>query len=677
MVKGKAKKVVGKQKFRMFRSSLEQIVEIAERIREKLTDKDNPKPKHLEAMKNCPFWNFYRPFHEGIINVENMQKKHTGVKHILNTFDPAKKVFQLEEGKVLKSAAKHLAVIFGLQRIKGGAEEFTFDAVTHPNEGQKNLSLQQTEFLKTYFQGDTQMKKTAILDSLYATAGDVTKPDGFVKLLVLYFCVAIFFPRLSGASLPSKFLKYTFRMDQVSWPDMIHSNLLQALTETKKPYSSVRGCIMYILFWFAELTHCISKNEGELGKCKPRFARWDTWELAVRIENEGFTSLTQDLTGSFIDPLDEDEQRLMTPIEKRQANSDRIGEMMVSDRESDEDWELSPNRDAARHLEDLTPVYPFKKRKTSRKVSHPRYGKGICNAESENLPSSEPLMPAIPILPTQESGERENDTEVLHTTAEDLHGNDVHIGSFLSCSEAHTTGVELFEEGALVEEPVDATMNISSSNCQVPDSTLLLNLTSVDVSPFFEGFTSTCAQGIVEEFEFVDHLEIPEEYETLYKKIYDKYGHMASKKVIKFNDFMLLTCVTSLLKVISDMETVPGAELSEALLQSWEGFIKDAETLEFNVKWLREGFNRLKNHWMSSFQIDAKVESHEQVLVAMKMKYDRLSTRKDELESELSDVKLQIMKAEVTISSVEEAIQEMQNQKIKFQHEPVLGIVLS
>ncbi|KAI3894069.1 hypothetical protein MKW92_026087, partial [Papaver armeniacum] len=109
----------------------------------------------------------------------------------------------------------------------------------------------------------------------------------------------------------------------------------------------------------------------------------------------------------------------------------------------------------------------------------------------------------------------------------------------------------------------------------------------------------------------------------------------------------------------------------------WEGFIKDAETLKFNIKWLREGFNRLKNHWVSSFRKDANVVSHEQVLVAMKMKCVRLSTRKDELESELSEVKIQIRNAEAAISSLEESIQEMQTQKDKFQHEPVLGIVLS
>ncbi|XP_026410560.1 uncharacterized protein LOC113305770 isoform X2 [Papaver somniferum] len=178
--------------------------------------------------------------------------------------------------------------------------------------------------------------------------------------------------------------------------------------------------------------------------------------------NDGMTSLKQDLTGSFIDPFDEDEQSLMTPIEIRQTTLDRILEKRVrdgdrdedldlspdsdldgesdedwefyldidSDGEGDEAWELSPDRNASRRLEDLAHVYLSKKRKISRKESHPPDGKGICNAESENLPLSEPMMPSIPILPTQESGARENETDVLQTTVNDLHGNDVHIESF-------------------------------------------------------------------------------------------------------------------------------------------------------------------------------------------------------------------------------------------------------
>ncbi|RZC49506.1 hypothetical protein C5167_017934 [Papaver somniferum] len=168
-------------------------------------------------------------------------------------------------------------------------------------------------------------------------------------------------------------------------------------------------------------------NKGELGKCKPSFTRWNTRKLAEKIMNDGMTSLKQDLNGSFIDPLDEDEQSLMTPTEIRQTTLDRILEKRVRDGDRDEDldlspysdldgesdegngegdeaWEWSPDRNASRRLEDLAHVYLSKKRKISRKESHPPDGKGICNAEPENLPLSEPTMPSIPILPTQESG---------------------------------------------------------------------------------------------------------------------------------------------------------------------------------------------------------------------------------------------------------------------------------
>lgn len=164
---------------------------------------------------------------------------------------------------------------------------------------------------------------------------------------------------------------------------------------------------------------------------------------------------------------------------------------------------------------------------------------------------------------------------------------------------------------------------------------------------------------------------------NLYKKIYEKYGHMATKKVVRFNDDILLTCVTSLLKIISAMETVRGVELSEALLETWDGHIKDAEALQFNVKWLRERFNLLKNQWKSSFEIYKDVESHEQVLDAMQGNYVSLWTRKDKLDAEFSDVRIQIKKAEAMISSEREAIHDNLARKIIFHDELVLGKFLS
>ncbi|XP_026412868.1 uncharacterized protein LOC113308622 isoform X2 [Papaver somniferum] len=312
---------------------------------------------------------------------------------------------------------------------------------------------------------------------------------------------------------------------------------------------------------------------------------------------------------------------------------------------------------------ETAPVFPSKKRKMSTKKPVPYKGTGIGNYEPEHFLSSEPItIPAIPIL---------------HTSVKHSHDKDVPIGNMSSSSGAETRGIESLEVGELVEVSADATMKTSSSKGLATDSTLLNILASIDVFPSPPGFASTSSQEIVEGFEYVDNFKIPEEHVILYKKIYEKHGHMATKKVIKFNDAMLITCVTSLLKIISAMENVRGSEFSEALLERWEGFIQDAEALEFNIKWLREGLNRLRNHWRSSFEIDKEVESHSQVLDAMQVKYVHLSTREDKLNAELSEVKIQKREAEVTISSEREAIQEKVTEKNKFRCEPVLGSVLS
>ncbi|KAI3892409.1 hypothetical protein MKX03_012627, partial [Papaver bracteatum] len=648
-----------KKDCRTFRSSLEQLVEISENIRGIIKNK----PKHLEAIKKSPFWNFYRPFHQGRLNQAGMRKRQVGLEHILNTFDQEKGVFRFGGDKEFKSTAEQLAVIFGLQRKmksareQGGEEDFT------------SISIAHIIFCKTYLKGEKVMKRKDIIDALYVAAEDVTKPNDFVKLLVLYLCVAIFFPDQSGCKLPSVYLKYVFVMDEVSWPDLIHSYLMEALMDTKKPYKTLRGCTVYILYWFAEITHLISKYEGEQGRGKPRFVRWNTRMLAQKIGDAGMTTLKQDLTGSFIDPVDEAEQILMTPIEIRQADSDMIVEKMVRERDTDGDSELSPDRNSK-------VVRQSKKRKIIIEEPRPCDGNRICNYEPEHLPSSEP--------------------------------NDVHTGNLSSCSEVRTMGVESLERNKL-EEPVDATMNASSSKCQALDSTLPIPI-SVDVSPSFAGSTnasvlervgrfdinnipeengndtlhtsanvkecihmrntSSCSEEetrgiellevveLVEEpmdaardassssnclvtvsssvelipslteltsgsiadrvdgFKFEGNFKIPEHYENLYKQISDGYGHMSTKKVIS-NEAMLLACVTSLLEIISAMETMPGAELSVGLLEKWERLITDAETLKFNIEWLREGFNRLKHRWKSSFKIGTEVESDKQVLDGM------------------------------------------------------------
>ncbi|KAI3965485.1 hypothetical protein MKW92_032613 [Papaver armeniacum] len=218
-----------------------------------------------------------------------------------------------------------------------------------------------------------------------------------------------------------------------------------------------------------------------------------------------------------------------------------------------------------------------------------------------------------------------------------------------------------------VWEPVDATMTSTSANCNCTALTILTPADSLIVS--------TNVFNIVgdEWFEYVDNFRIPKVYADLYKKIFSKYGHMATKKVIRSNDDILLAAVISLMKIISRMQTIRGVDLGVALLESWEGDIGDAETLQFNIKWLRETFNTLKNSWKSSFAIDKEVESRGQVLDASQVDYAGLRSRKDELETELLELKTKIRELEGKISSEREAIQVKLAEKNIFLFEPVLG----
>ncbi|KAI3924799.1 hypothetical protein MKW98_031050 [Papaver atlanticum] len=170
---------------------------------------------------------------------------------------------------------------------------------------------------------------------------------------------------------------------------------------------------------------------------------------------------------------------------------------------------------------------------------------------------------------------------------------DVPTSASLICSEVKIEKVETVAGVVPVRESVDATMTSTSANCPTADCKTSTISTPTDISPPLAESTSVSSRVEDEGFEYVENFKIPKVYADLYKKIFSKYGHMATTKVIRSNNDILLAAVTSLLKIARTMETARGADLSEALLESWEGDIKDAETLQFNVKWLREKLNRL------------------------------------------------------------------------------------
>ncbi|XP_026418921.1 uncharacterized protein LOC113314339 isoform X2 [Papaver somniferum] len=305
--------------------------------------------------------------------------------------------------------------------------------------------------------------------------------------------------------------------------------------------------------------------------------------------------------------------------------------------------------------------------------------------DSTALPISTPMEIIIPPVVESTSASGQGEDEGLKD-AENLKLDDLPLSSMkrsgsenvptsasLICSEVKTEKVESVPGALVVWEPVDATMTSTSANCQTVNCTALTNSTPADNTLPLILPTSVSSRVGDEWFEYVDNFRIPKVYADLYKKIFSKHGHMATKKVIRSNDDILLAAVISLMKIVSRMETIRGVDLGVVLLESWEGDIGDAETLQFNIEWLRKIFNTLKNSWKSSFLIDKEVESRERVLDATQVEYAGLRSRKDELETELLEVTMKIREFEGKISSEREGIQVKMAEKNTFLFEPVLG----
>ncbi|KAI3865977.1 hypothetical protein MKW92_004812 [Papaver armeniacum] len=298
----------------------------------------------------------------------------------------------------------------------------------------------------------------------------------------------------------------------------------------------------------------------------------------------------------------------------------------------------------ATHAKRKSPVSSSKQMKMSAESS----GSWEINAVSRNKPEHLSLsrcdsVPTSPVPLVQECV-TENDQDNMQAASDELEDGQDNI---------QAESDESFEDFGYVGEPIEA---VRMTFFAEPIESA--KMTSPAKSPTVDDIsTSVSGRRSDEEFEFVDNFKIPKEYAVLYKKIFHKYGHMATRKVIKSNDTVLVAFVTSF----------------EALLETWEGDIEDAENLGFNIEWLRKKFDEVKNIWKSSSGIRKDVEIYEKELDATQVKYVDLSARKEELLRETSMVIIEIRKAEAKISSIQEKLAPENN----FLNEPILGKLLS
>ncbi|KAI3872501.1 hypothetical protein MKX03_014601 [Papaver bracteatum] len=108
-------------------------------------------------------------------------------------------------------------------------------------------------------------------------------------------------------------------------------------------------------------------------------------------------------------------------------------------------------------------------------------------------------------------------------------------------------------------------------------------------------------QGVVfydENHEIVGGFSVLRRQTSLYRKIWLKYGHIASTKVLTATSYnSLVTLVTDIMNTVLDMYRCRYVDVSAELMGTWNSKIRLAEKLEFNVSWLRGRYNDIENDY--------------------------------------------------------------------------------
>ncbi|RZC55833.1 hypothetical protein C5167_014701 [Papaver somniferum] len=264
-----------------YRCSLHHLCELAVKIKELIKNKQ----LHLKALKSCPFWRFFEPFYDGVMSKDELIKKTKAVIMFLSTIEN-----RLDE-----------------------ADDIDEDLVKKVNV-----------FVANYFAGNKKTKKTDIEKRMLEAANDETRADDFVKFFVMFLLVSVFVPNKCGQTLAAKYLYMVFDMNKVCWPEVFHDYVLDSIMTNRTDVENVVGCVIYPLYWLAEMTKIAQRKHG-LDKY-PRFARWNLSNICQQVLSN-FENLEEKTElwskenighrkGSFLLQYDESEMRLADPVDE-------------------------------------------------------------------------------------------------------------------------------------------------------------------------------------------------------------------------------------------------------------------------------------------------------------------------------------------------------------------------
>ncbi|KAI3975133.1 hypothetical protein MKX01_038461 [Papaver californicum] len=163
--------------------------------------------------------------------------------------------------------------------------------------------------------------------------------------------------------------------------------------------------------------------------------------------------------------------------------------------------------------------------------------------------------------------------------------------------------------------------------------------------PFGEGRRHDNKAGFGEdkEYEDVGGFSILRTHAPLYKKIWLKYGHIPSTKVMPISLYPILVMVVKdLMNCISDMHQCRYVELSSETFEHWEDMIGMAEKNEFNIGWLRERLETVKKGMGGMQNVTAELLEHGKPLRAAKDKLKILRNVMEKVEVQLIEAKANV-----------------------------------
>lgn len=236
-----------KEVFRTFRSGLGLTIDLLADL--------TIRPSALALLHSTPFSDFVQALENKNKLYDNRAEVNKAPKvlyRLISNYKEDSKRF-LMGGQLLKSDPNCFALVFSIRRLVMTTE----DLEKYSPKDDRDLS--ESEFYTTYFplfdengkkKSKVKLLKSDIEKGIRRTANVEGKELDFVRLMILFMLCTIFLPTINASYVHIKYLYCVQSLEainKVSWPDLIHDNLMKSVSSTYKTPYSVAGCTLYLL----------------------------------------------------------------------------------------------------------------------------------------------------------------------------------------------------------------------------------------------------------------------------------------------------------------------------------------------------------------------------------------------------------------------------------------------